>query len=117
MTHTSLFRLLAWTALLMIALVTVGPIDLRPHSFLSPMSERFIGFAAISFVFAIAYPRRIPFVILAVFAAAVTLEWLQLLTATRHGHLFDLLAKLAGSGFGVCIGWLGIQICRPFTND
>ncbi|CAN7653214.1 hypothetical protein LJR016_005116 [Devosia sp. LjRoot16] len=94
----------AWLLLAAIAFVTLAPIGLRPISSFSPSIERFAAFAAVGLCFALAYPRHLWLVLALVLGAAIALEALQLVSASRHGRLFDLAVKLAGGGFGVVAG-------------
>ncbi|MGY8661364.1 hypothetical protein Q3C01_03210 [Bradyrhizobium sp. UFLA05-109] len=51
-----------------------------------------------------AYPRRIPAVLIFVLATAVSLEVLQLLTPDRHARVLDGVQKIAGGVLGVFAG-------------
>jgi apolipoprotein N-acyltransferase len=99
-------RVAAWACLALIALVTVGPIGLRPETTLSPSIERFVAFAVVGALFAAAYPRYILFAAIVVLGAAVLFELLQLLSPSRHGRLFDASVKIAGGVFGLCVGFV-----------
>ena len=99
-------RIAAWACLVGIALVTLGPLGLRPSSWLSPSIERFIAFAIVGALFAVAYPRYILFSAAIVFGAALLLEVLQLLRPSRHGMAFDAAVKIAGGICGLTAGWL-----------
>ena len=102
----SLLRASAWTCLALIALVTLGPLGLRPESGLSPQIERFTAFALVGALFAAAYPRYVLFAAVIVLGAAVILELLQLLAPSRHGRMFDAGVKLTGGTIGLCGGWI-----------
>jgi hypothetical protein len=106
----SLIRVAAWTCLAVIALITVGPIGLRPETGLSPQIERFVAFAIVGALFAAAYPRYILFAAIVVLGAAVILELLQLLAPSRHGRVFDASVKVAGGVVGLCAGWVVSRI-------
>jgi len=101
-----LLRISAWSCLAVIALITLGPIGLRPVTGLSPQIERFVAFAIVGALFAAAYPRYILFAVVVVLGAAVMLELLQLLAPSRHGRLFDASVKVAGGVVGLCAGWI-----------
>ena len=51
--------------------------------------------------FALTYPRQLWLIIVLVLGAAIALEALQLVSASRHGRLFDLMVKLVGGGLGI----------------
>jgi apolipoprotein N-acyltransferase len=102
----AVLRFSAWSCLAAIAVVTLGPLGLRPESGLSPQIERFVAFAIVGALFAAAYPRYILFAALIVLGAAVVLELLQLLAPSRHGRLFDAGIKVAGGMVGLYSGWV-----------
>ena len=88
----------------MSAVATVVPIEFRPTSSLPPTVERFAAFAAVAFIFAIAYPRHAWFAALFVIGAAVLLEVLQVLAPTRHGRPADVFVKILGAVSGLILG-------------
>ena len=96
---------LAWLVLVGLAAATLVPIELRPHSVLSAQAERFLGFAVAGLCLALAYPRRPVLIILAIVVTVLGLELAQFLAATRHPGFRDALAKLAGGGAGLVLGW------------
>ena len=107
MTHSgrTLLRLLAWTALLVIVLATLVPMQLRPESGLPVQYERLLASIVVGFLLAVAYPRYILVISVVVLGVAVLLEVLQLVTPSRHGRFFDLGVKLAGGCAGIVAGW------------
>lgn len=105
----------AWLVLAGLAFSTLVPIELRPHSGLSPQAERFIGFAVAGCCLALAYPRRPLFAILLLALVVVGLEAAQLLVATRHPGWPDVVAKLLGAGAGLVLGW-GIRTIVSAVN-
>jgi apolipoprotein N-acyltransferase len=98
-------RIAAWSCLALIALITLGPLGIRPETSFLPSIERFVAFAVAGALFAIAYPRYILFAAVIVLGAAVLFEIFQLLSPSRHGRLFDAAVKIAGGSFGLCAGW------------
>ncbi|MDB5530899.1 MAG: putative rane protein [Devosia sp.] len=102
--------LAAWLALIIIAIITVGPIDMRPVSGAPPQFERAVAFMIVGFLFALAYPKHIWWAVLVVVCATFGLELLQNLRPDRHGREADALAKFAGAAMGLAIGWLVDQI-------
>jgi apolipoprotein N-acyltransferase len=105
-----LLRISAWTCLFAIALVTLGPLGLRPESGMPPDVERFVAFAIAGTLFAAAYPRFILFAAVIVLGAAVLFELLQLLAPSRHGTLADAGVKVTGGLVGLCAGWVIAQL-------
>ncbi len=104
-----LLKILAWLLLLALAIVTVGPIGLRPETGLSPQLERVIGLLVVGFAFGLAYPRRIVLVALLLFTSTALFEVLQNFEPYRHGRLIDLAAKLTGGAVGLLLGWLAAR--------
>lgn len=98
--------ILAWLALIVIAVVTIGPIDLRPNSGAPPQVERAVAFLIVGFLFALAYPRHIWWAVALVVCATFGLELLQNIRPDRHGREADALAKFAGAALGLGLGWL-----------
>ena len=101
-----LLQIFAWLLLLALAIVTVGPIGLRPETGLSPQLERTIGLLIVGFAFGLAYPRRIVLVALLLFTSTALFEALQTFEPHRHGRLIDLGVKLIGGALGLLLGWL-----------
>ena len=99
-----LLPILAWLLLATVAFVTLAPIGFRPVTGFSANVERFLAFGAVGLMFALAYPRHLWLIIAVVLGAAVALEALQLVSASRHGRVFDLVVKLAGGGLGIAAG-------------
>jgi len=110
--NLKLVRLAAWGSLALVAIFTLAPIDFRPATTFPPTIERFVAFAAVGFVFAVAYPRQFWFAVAVAIGAALLLEVLQVLAPTRHGQLFDAAVKLAGGSAGLL---LGLVMKRPLA--
>lgn len=63
--------------------------------------ERALGFAVLSFIFALAYPRRWRQVLFGLVVAAFGIEGLQLLVPSRDPSLIDAAVKALGAASGV----------------
>jgi hypothetical protein len=98
-----LLAIAAWTALALIVLLTISPLDLRPVITADPNIERFAAFALVGLLFGLAYPRRLVVDASFVMIAAAVLETVQLMTRDRHGHIADAVVKAAGGAFGVAL--------------
>lgn len=112
-----LFRGLAWCLLAAVAVVTLAPIGLRPVSCLPVGIERAGAYALASAAFVAGYPRRWPYVIAGLLLAAGLLEAGQTLSATRHGHLADVLQKAFGIVAGLPVGHGLAGLSRGRTAD
>jgi hypothetical protein len=107
-----LTRIMAWLCLGYIAIVTVGPIWIRPVTGASPQLERLVAFAVVGALFAAAYPRHIVLAAIVVIGAAILLESFQLLEPSRHGRLFDASVKIVGGAIGLGTGWVFARLTR-----
>ncbi len=95
--------------MLVIAFVTLSPIGLRPEWGSDVFLQRFAAYVVLGAMFGLAYPDRTWTVLFLVVGAAGGLEFLQLLTPDRHGHLPDMLSKALGGASGVAMSDLALQ--------
>jgi VanZ family protein len=103
---------LAWVSLAIIAYVTLGPLQQRPHAFSSAALERLVAFALLGFMFLIAHPRRPALVCTIVLGSAGLLEFLQTLTPDRHGRLIDAFEKILGGSVGMLAASVVLYVLR-----
>lgn len=104
--HTTLWRLAAWTLLLIVILATLSPIGLRPHLSDNADLERALALLALGVTFGCGYPRRIWLVAILLLVGIFGLEWSQQLLIDRHGRLADAMVKAAAALIGLTIGWM-----------
>jgi hypothetical protein len=102
---------LGWVGLALIVYVTLCPIGSRPEV-AGVHWDHFGAFALLGFAFAVAYPRRLGFVVLIVIGSAAILELMQLITVDRHARLIDALVKEGGGICGIIVGRLLYAIGR-----
>lgn len=102
---SSLSRVLAWSLLFTIFLVTISPIGLRPHTLTTVNLDRGAAFAAISMLFVLGYPDRWKRIGLLLVAGAALFEIMQVISPTRHAHVEDALVKSLGVLVGVAAGY------------
>ena len=100
-------RLVAWSLLGAMAIFTLSPIELRPHTPVPADLERIGAFALVGAAFAIAYPKHRLAVLILVLAFAAGLELAQHLTPGRHGRVHDVLVKAFGAALGTLAVILG----------
>lgn len=95
-------QFVSWALFAAIAVMTLGPIGLRPQTHFSPDLERLAAYVVLGMSFALSYPRRRLW-LLGVFlvAAAVVLEIGQWLVPSRDPHLSDFLFKAGGAVIGL----------------
>ena len=96
-----LARLLAWSLVAALVVVTLAPIGFRPVVAESANLERALAYGLLGFLMALAYPRRWLLAFAVGVAIAAGLEAGQVLTESRHGRVPDFLVKAIASGFGV----------------
>jgi VanZ family protein len=111
MTRT-LFKVLAWAALIAITAATLSPIGLRPRLPVPVDLERSAAFLSLGLLFALAYPRRIWLALAIVLIGAFGLEWLQELRPDRHGRFDDALIKSLGAMIGLGAGWITVKLAE-----
>ena len=95
------FTIAAWASLLAIAIVTVGPISVRPQTSFSPDLERIVAWTCVAGLFAIAYRTRTISILICLVGAAAVFELAQLHALGRHGQMTDFLFKASGVLLGM----------------
>ncbi len=100
-----LSRVLAWSLLFTIFLVTISPIGLRPHTLTTVNLDRGAAFAAISMLFVFGYPDRWKRIGLLLVAGAALFEIMQVISPTRHANVEDAVVKSLGVLVGVAAGY------------
>ena len=85
------------------AIFTLSPIELRPHTPAPADLERLAAFAVVGAAFAFAYPKHRLAVLVLVLAFAVGLELAQHLTPGRRGRIHDVLVKAFGAALGTLV--------------
>lgn len=98
---TKVIRFAAWALLVAIAIMTVGPISLRPETSFPVNFERTAAWICIGTMFSFAYPARAALIAIALVGAAGVLELAQIEALGRHGHVLDFLFKACGVLLGV----------------
>jgi len=109
-----LLRVAAWLSLLVIFVVTLGPIGLRPVSPAPAHVERFVAFLVVGILFGAAYPRSLLMAVAFVVISAAVLELGQHLVPNRHGMLADFIVKAVGGGLGALVGYYAVAISFDF---
>ena len=100
MTRT-IARLIFWTVLAAVALVTLSPIRFRPDTGLPPQVERFGAFLLAGALVSVAYPGGRRRWAAALVLAAAGLEAMQGFVPGRDAHTLDFVVKAAGACVGV----------------
>jgi hypothetical protein len=117
MTLHHLFRAAAWSALVVLVLVTVSPIGWRPHTIATVGFDRAGAFAVAGVIFALAYPRRFLSLALLLVVAAFFIEMLQWISPTRHARLADAMVKASGGVLGVALGHVLLYVRHRVSRE
>ena len=105
-------KLAAWLLLVAVIVITLVPAEYRPETLLPLKVERALGFAVMTFVFTLAYPRWWRAILLVAIAGAVGLELLQFMIPSRDPSPVDAVVKAIGAGMGVA----GAMLVRRLTG-
>jgi VanZ family protein len=114
-------QLVSWALLVAIAVMTLGPIGLRPQTHFSPDFERFAAYVVLGAFFALSYPqRRLWLLGLFLVAMAAVFEIGQVFVPMRDPRLIDFLFKACGAVIGLValrIAYLAVPLRqRPFVE-
>lgn len=105
-------RGVSWSLFAAIVVMTLGPVSVRLTTPFSPNFERFAAFVVLGMCFALAYPRRLFLLGLALVVGAGGLEWAQTFVPGRDGRLEDFLFKAGGAIVGLVIA----HLTQPFVE-
>lgn len=102
----SIARLLAWACVLVIAILSLVPGEVRPHTGLPGPVEHFIAYAGTALFFALGYSgsRQWMLALIGLAIAGGAFEVSQNLVPGRSPSLFDALASTSGAVFGLLSG-------------
>lgn len=111
-------RLVAWVAVLAVAIASLVPGALRPHSGLPGPLEHALAYASTGIVFATAYrgirQRWVAF--LGLTAASGLFELLQNVIPGRSPALLDVAASSSGAAIGLIVGSLAASAALLFLD-
>lgn len=97
-------------SVLVLAVVTLGPLGLRPETGLPHQVERGLVFMLFGFLVAAALRPLWLVAAAGVITVAAVLELLQLLLPDRDGRLLDFIVKATGGCAGVLVAMAGEQV-------
>jgi VanZ family protein len=100
-----------WLVAALIVFWTLGPVTDRPYVGHAQL-ERFAAYCLLSFLLALAYPKRRLWVALAVMLAAALLEFAQLFAPGRDARVIDAMAKMAGAATGVLLASAAARLAK-----
>jgi hypothetical protein len=109
-------KLAAWLLLIAVVAITLVPAEFRPTTPLPLKAERAFGFATLTFVFTLAYPRRWLLILLGTGAGAVGLELLQFAVPSRDPSPIDAAVKVIGAVLGVIAATIARRIGAAAAN-
>ncbi|WP_259779999.1 VanZ family protein [Aestuariispira ectoiniformans] len=95
----SLFKGVALGWAVLIAVLSLMPGDMAPHSGLGDKFEHMMGYVGLSFLISAGW-NRIPRAFVLAVAFGITIELLQSLTPDRTMDFWDAVANSIGAGLG-----------------
>ena len=98
---TKIARIAALAAILLVVVLTLGPVGLRSMSPVPAVFDRALAYAVIGFLLILSFPRHPWRVLIGVLALIVALEAGQGFRPDRHGRVPDVIEKTVGAGFGI----------------
>ena len=102
----------AWSLLVILAVMTIGPLSHRPMTLLPAHMERLVAWGCVGMLFAAAYPDRLlPMMVLLVGAAGL-FEFAQVAISQRHARSADFFLKAVGTLVGIS-SIRAVQLLRP----
>jgi VanZ family protein len=112
-------RPLAWISFLAIALLSLVPGNMRPHTLLPGQAEHFIAYAGAGFLLATGYRSRRERWAgwLGVTGASVVFELLQSFSPGRTPRVIDILASVAGLSIGLAFAAWALRERRRHAED
>lgn len=109
-------RLMMLVTLALILVLTVGPVELRSASPVSPEIDRALAFAFFAFFTSIAFPAHHLLSAVALAVVIVGLEYSQTFAAFRHARDADIVQKAFGAVIGYSAGFAAILIRRALCH-
>ena len=109
-------RIATWLAVLILAVLSLVPGELRPHTFMPGRLEHFMAYGLTGCAIAIGYPtHRIRWIWwVALTLTALAFEYLQSLIPDRSPSIYDALASYTGLAVGVI--FVGLAVDRWFRS-
>ena len=106
MTSTIFARVVAWSLLIAIVVMTVVPASMRVVTGAPHNMEHALVFLLMGIAFGFGYELRMTVTCAAAIVFCAALELLQLAIPGRHARLSDFLIDAAAACFGISIAWL-----------
>lgn len=97
-------------SVLALAIVTLGPLGLRPETGLPHQVERGLMYLLLGALIALALRPRWVMAALLIIAIAALLELLQFLVPGRDARLLDFFSKATGGSAGVALAMVSEQL-------
>jgi VanZ family protein len=107
-------RIASWVLLAAVIVVTLVPEQYRPSTPLPLKVERALGFAVLTFVFTLGYPRRWLSILIILSLGAIGLELLQFLIPSRDPSPVDAAVKIIGACCGVGGAAFFLRLSAPW---
>ena len=110
MTSTVFGRVIAWSLLIAIVVMTVVPASLRVVTGTPHNVEHALVFLVTGIAFGLGYELRITVICAAAIVFCAALELLQLAVPGRHARLSDFLIDSGAASFGIAIPWVARRL-------
>ena len=105
-----LARALVVASLLIVMVLTLGPVEWRGLSLVPTPWDRSLAFAALACLGCLAFPRRPTIVAIGLAVLIVALELAQGLSSERHADSEHALQKALGATIGFCFGYILVAL-------
>jgi VanZ family protein len=107
--HFSIFiRVLAWSLVAVVAVLTVVPASNRPETGVQHNHEHLLAFGLLGLLFTLAHPSWRPIaLLLSGVIFALLLELAQIPLPTRHARIEDFVVDAFGVSLGIMLAYLG----------
>jgi VanZ family protein len=107
-------RLIAWSLLVLITVLSLAPPEFRPETGTPHNFEHFAIFAVCGFAFGLGYRRRSTFVMAALVIFAGAIELAQMLIPGRHARLGDFIVDAVAISVSAAVAILiGLRVLDP----
>ena len=110
-----LFKPLFWLLVIAVAVLSLLPADQLPPQTLNiwDKAQHAVGFAVLTGVGLLAYPERLPALVLGLLVFGCVIECAQAITTWRYGDILDWVADAVGIAIVVIIAQLSARATGP----
>jgi VanZ family protein len=110
LTSTLFVRVMAWSLLIAIVVMTVVPVSLRVVTGTPHNVEHALIFLITGIAFGLGYELRMTVICAAAIVFCAALELLQLVVSGRHARISDFLIDAGAASFGIALAWFARRL-------